>query len=224
MSHTAHAETLTARRSARLVSWARAWRAGLVSFDEMLDAIIDDEEQLIDGIPGTVHETEMREALPAMAKLHPDEIRLVLPAPGDPRGLPGPGVPFTERALLSGEGPGTRREIIYFDDNGSLNAVRVDDWKIAFKIQEGNLQDAVLRPVNMPYVINLRQDPYERFMRDSKMYFRWYADKLWIFVPAQTVVGMFLESFKEFPTSQKSGTFGVDEALAQLSAPGGTGR
>ena len=104
MSHTAHAETLTARRSARLVSWARAWRAGLVSFDEMLDALIDDEEQLIDGIPGTVHETEMREALPAMAKLHPDEIRLVLPAPGDPRGLPGPGVPFTERALLSGEG------------------------------------------------------------------------------------------------------------------------
>jgi hypothetical protein len=104
MSHTAHAETLTARRSARLVSWARAWRAGIVSFDEMLDAIIDDEEQHIDGLPGSVHEMEMREALPAMAKLHPDEIRLVLPAPGDPRGLPGPGVAFTERALLAGEG------------------------------------------------------------------------------------------------------------------------
>jgi hypothetical protein len=104
MSHTAHAVTLTARRSARLVSWARAWRAGLVSFDEMLDSIIDDEEQHVDGVPGAVHEMEMREALPAMAKLHPDEIRLVLPVPGDPRGLPGPGVPFAERALLAGEG------------------------------------------------------------------------------------------------------------------------
>ncbi|HEX6685898.1 MAG TPA: hypothetical protein VF062_24190 [Candidatus Limnocylindrales bacterium] len=104
MSPTAHAVTLTARRSARLVSWSRAWRAGLVSFDEMLDAIIDDEEQHIDGLPGEVHELEMREALPAMAKLHPDEIRLVLPVPGDPRGLPGPGVAFTERALLAGEG------------------------------------------------------------------------------------------------------------------------
>jgi hypothetical protein len=104
MSHTAHAEALTARRSARLVSWARAWRAGLVSFDEMLDAIIDDDEQLVEGIPGTVTETEMREALPAMAKLHPDEIRLVLPVPGDPRGLPGPGLPFTQQALLAGEG------------------------------------------------------------------------------------------------------------------------
>jgi hypothetical protein len=104
MSPTAHAVTLTARRSARLVSWARAWRAGLVSFDEMLDAITDDDEQHVEGVPGAVHELELRQALPALAKLHPDEIRLVLPVPGDPRGLPGPGVPFTERALLAGEG------------------------------------------------------------------------------------------------------------------------
>lgn len=104
MSSTAHAVTLTARRSARLVSWARSWRAGLVSFDEMLDAVVDDDEQHVDGLPGTWREVELREALPSLAKLHPDEIRLVLPAPGDPRGLPGPGSPFTERALLSGEG------------------------------------------------------------------------------------------------------------------------
>lgn len=104
MSPTAHAVTLTARRSARLVSWARAWRAGIVSFDEMLDALTDDEEQHVDGLPGTWREVELREALPSLAKLHPDEIRLVLPVPGDPRGLPGPGTPFTDRALLSGEG------------------------------------------------------------------------------------------------------------------------
>ncbi|WP_117215534.1 hypothetical protein [Allorhizocola rhizosphaerae] len=104
MSPTAHAVTLTARRSARLVSWARAWRAGLVSFDEMLDALDDGEEQHVDGLPGTWREVELREALPHLAKLHPDEIRLVLPVPGDPRGLPGPGSPFTERALLAGEG------------------------------------------------------------------------------------------------------------------------
>jgi hypothetical protein len=41
--------------------------------------------------------------LPALAKVSPDDIRLVLPAPGDPRGLPGPG-PFTTACLLSGEG------------------------------------------------------------------------------------------------------------------------
>lgn len=105
MSPTAHAVTLTARRSARLVSWARAWRAGLVSFDEMVDALTDDEaEQHVSGMPGTWQEVELRDALPQLAKLHPDEIRLVLPVPGDPRGLPGPGTTFTERALLAGEG------------------------------------------------------------------------------------------------------------------------
>lgn len=116
------------------------------------------------------------------------------------------------------EGP--RREIFYFDDNANLNAVRVKNWKIHFKVQEGNLQDSVLRPVNMPYVINLRQDPYERFMRESKMYFRWFADKLWTFVPAQTVVGQFIATFEEYPPSQPSATFGPDQALQMLSSPG----
>lgn len=116
---------------------------------------------------------------------------------------------------------GPRREIFYFDDNASLNAVRVNDWKIHFKVQEGNLQDSVLRSVNMPYVINIRQDPFERFMRESKMYFRWWADKLWTFVPAQEVVGEFVASFKEFPPSQPSATFGPDQALEELSTTGG---
>jgi arylsulfatase A-like enzyme len=115
------------------------------------------------------------------------------------------------------EGP--RQEIMYFDDNANLNAIRVRDWKIHFKVQEGNLQDSVLRPVNLPYVVNLRQDPYERFMHESKMYFRWYGDKLWAFAPAQVVVGQFLQTFKEFPPSQESATFGVDQVLKQLQKP-----
>lgn len=115
-----------------------------------------------------------------------------------------------------------RREIFYFDDNANLNAVRVNDWKIHFNVQEGNLQDSVLRTVNMPYVINLRQDPYERFMRESKMYFRWWADKLWTFVPAQGIVGEFVASFKEYPPSQPSASFGPQQALESLSSGGGS--
>lgn len=116
------------------------------------------------------------------------------------------------------EGP--RREIFYFDDNANLNAVRVDQWKIHFAVQEGNLQDSFRREVNMPYVVSLRQDPFERAMRESKMYFRWYADKMWTFVPAQTVVAKFIETFAEYPPSQKSGTFGPSQALEKLSSPG----
>jgi arylsulfatase A-like enzyme len=116
---------------------------------------------------------------------------------------------------------GPRREIFYFDDNASLNALRVNDWKIHFKIMEGNIQSATLKPLNMPYVINLRQDPFERFPSESMMYLRWYGDKLWTFMPAQTVVGQFLATFQEFPPSQKSATFGIDQILNQLQTPGG---
>ena len=122
------------------------------------------------------------------------------------------------------EARGPRREIFYFDDNASLNALRVDDWKIHFKIMEGNIAEAVLKPLNMPQVINLRQDPFERFPSESQMYFRWMADKLWTFVPAQMIVGQFLQTFHEFPPSQKSGSFSVDQVLDQLLSPGGAGR
>jgi len=118
---------------------------------------------------------------------------------------------------------GPRRAIFYFDDNASLNAVRVDNWKIHFKIMEGNLAEATLKPLNMPQVINLRQDPFERFPRESNMYFRWYADKMWTFVPAQAFVGEFVQSLKEFPPSQKSGSFSVDQVLNQLQTMPGTG-
>jgi arylsulfatase A-like enzyme len=127
-------------------------------------------------------------------------------------------------SFFKGEEPeGPRHEIFYFDDNASLNAIRVRDWKIHFKVMEGNLAEAVLKPLNMPQVINLRQDPFERFPSESHMYFRWWADKLWTFVPAQMIVGQFLQSFREFPPSQKSGSFSVDQVLEQLMNPGGAG-
>jgi hypothetical protein len=103
MSPAAHAATATVRRSARFVSWVRAWRAGLVPYDEVAGEITGDEEHLAADLPGTWTDVSLGEAIAALSKLHPDEIRLVLPVPGDPRGLPGPG-PFTGAALITGEG------------------------------------------------------------------------------------------------------------------------
>jgi hypothetical protein len=102
MSPAAGAATLVARRSPRFVTWVRTWRAGLVPFDEIADEIAGDEEHLAADVPGTWTDVSLREALPALARTHPDQIRLALPAPGDPRGLPGPG-PFAGAALVAGE-------------------------------------------------------------------------------------------------------------------------
>jgi arylsulfatase len=37
-------------------------------------------------------------------------------------------------------------------------------------------------------------------------------------VPAQAIVGEFLATFKEFPPSQKAGSFSVDQVLEKLRA------
>jgi len=103
MSPAARAVTVPVRRSSRLVSWVRAWRAGLVPFDDAAVEIAGDEEHVIADAPGNWTEEPLGVGITALSKLHPDEVRLVLPAPGDPRGLPGPG-DFTGAALLAGEG------------------------------------------------------------------------------------------------------------------------
>ncbi len=58
---------------------------------------------MVADVPGSFTDLTLREALAMLAKLHPDEIRLVLPAAGDPVGLPGP-CAFTGAALLAEEG------------------------------------------------------------------------------------------------------------------------
>jgi arylsulfatase len=75
----------------------------------------------------------------------------------------------------------------------------------------------VAKPRTVPLVINLRQDPFEVTM-DAKLFERWYADKLWVMVPAQAVVGQFLITFKEFPQRQKSASFNVQQVLDQMRA------
>lgn len=118
---------------------------------------------------------------------------------------------------------GPRHEIFYFDDNANINALRYDDWKISFAWIEGNLFSGKRVSQNVPIVTNLRQDPFERFHGASGQYERWWADKLWTLVPAQAITGQFIQSFKDYPPSQKSGSFDLSLFLQamQSSAQGG---
>jgi arylsulfatase len=45
---------------------------------------------------------------------------------------------------------------------------------------------------------------------------RWRVERLFLLVPAQQYVGRFLATFKEFPPSQKPGSFSIDRALQTL--------
>ena len=105
------------------------------------------------------------------------------------------------------EAKGPRHEIMYFDDSANLNALRYDDWKITFKILEGNFFNGKRVEPNMPFVVNLRQDPFERYPTESMQYLAWMTDKIWTFGPAQMVIGQFLQSFKDFPPPAKNRTW-----------------
>lgn len=116
---------------------------------------------------------------------------------------------------------GPRREIFYFDDNANLNALRYGDWKIHFAWIEGHLFSGKRTSANVPLVVNLRQDPFERTPFESESYRRWQADKLWTLVPAQAIAGKFIQSFKEYPPSQRVGSMNLDVVMEQLQAGAG---
>jgi len=50
------------------------------------------------------------------------------------------------------------------------------------------------------------------------MYARWWGDKLWTLIPSAAIVGQFLGTFREYPPSQTSGTFGIEKALQMIEA------
>ena len=65
-------------------------------------------------------------------------------------------------------------------------------------------------------MFNLRMDPYERADITSNTYWDWEISHAFVMVPAQVIVGQFLSTFKEFPPSQKTGSFSINKVVEQL--------
>jgi arylsulfatase len=113
-----------------------------------------------------------------------------------------------------------REEFFYFNDDSDLVGLRYDNWKFVFAEQRatGTLRiwGEPFTALRFPKLFNLRTDPYERADITSNTYYDWWLDHAFICVPAQKVVGEFLATFKEFPPSQKAGSFSIDQALDKL--------
>jgi arylsulfatase A-like enzyme len=124
---------------------------------------------------------------------------------------------YDQTALLSGKGPGERKEIFFFDAGGNLNALRYEDWKVHFTIMEGAINEAYRKTPSWPLVVNLRQDPFE-VTPEAAMYTRWLGDQMWLFVPAQAFVGQFLATFKDYPPSQAVSSLSLEKVLQQLQS------
>ncbi|NNK93747.1 MAG: arylsulfatase [Desulfobacterales bacterium] len=122
--------------------------------------------------------------------------------------------------LLGQEEKTPRNEIFYFSDTGDMTALRYDDWKVIFMehrfpqtMQAWSEPWTVLR---MPLLFNLRRDPYERGQITSNTYYDWFLDRVFLMAPAAAYVSEFLATFKEFPPSQKPGSFTIGDAKQKI--------
>jgi hypothetical protein len=86
----------------RFAVWATAWLAGRSSYDEALDALTGDHAHRVSGLPGADEAVPLGWALTALRGLGERRFRLVLPVPGDVRGLP-PVPGLAALALESGQ-------------------------------------------------------------------------------------------------------------------------
>jgi len=105
---------------------------------------------------------------------------------------------------------GPRREFIYTSDTGDIVGIRIGDYKAVFKEQRAHGAETWINPwtaLRAPKLFNLRMDPLERMEHESENYYQWWAEHMFLFVPAMAEVAVFKATFKDFPQRQKPGTF-----------------
>jgi len=122
---------------------------------------------------------------------------------------------------LKGEGEWPRKEFIYWTDDGSVAALRYQDWKVTFLKQNAvglKVWQHPFEELRAPLLTNLRMDPFERAEEEDAMgYTRWYMEHMYAFAPAASYVGQWLQSFKEFPPRQKPGSFNLDRVMEAVT-------
>jgi hypothetical protein len=131
---------VTNSRCGPLAAWANAYFAGTVSLDQAVDAVVGtDRPHVVVGLPGHPDvPAPLRDALVAWRRAG-GPVRVVLPVPGDVRGLPGP-QPFRVAALSAGEaacggGLGLVPEVIEHAPSSAPPSVR---WQ-AFAVEPAPL-------------------------------------------------------------------------------------
>jgi len=136
---------------------------------------------------------------------------------------------YNQIDLLNGKGPSMRHEIFYFG-GAQLGALRIDDFKFQFIQQPWGWPGEKIT-TDMPSIVNLRQDPFERTpsIRGESTndmgggYLNgFYAREFWRFVMVQQYVGKLAMTAIDYPPMQAPASFNltaikakIDEAIKQ---------
>ena len=116
----------------------------------------------------------------------------------------------------------SRPGFLYFSDDGDVLAMRYHNWKIVFMEQETKgtlyLWMYPFTTLRTPKIFNLRTDPFEYADITSNTYYDFILRHEYLFVPAQKIVGDFLQTFVEFPPRMKAASFSLSDVLAKLQS------
>ena len=123
---------------------------------------------------------------------------------------------------FKGKGEWPRKEFLYWTDDGNVAALRYDQWKITFLVQNAHGLHVWQKPfeqLRAPMLGNLRSDPFERAEYEGYGYNQWFAEHMFAIAPAGAYVGQWLQSFREFPPRQKPGSFNLDRVMEAVTKP-----
>ena len=124
---------------------------------------------------------------------------------------------------LKGEAEWPRKEFIYWTDEGSVAALRYNNWKVTFLKQNAHGLHVWLEPfeeLRAPILTNLRMDPFELAHDIGMDYERWFLEHMFLIAPAGAYVGQWIQSFKEFPPRQKPGSFNLERVMEKVMSGG----
>ena len=127
---------------------------------------------------------------------------------------------YNQLGLITGKAPSARHEIYYFTE-GTLSAVRINDYKYRFTDQPSGWLGGTVK-VDWPILTNIRLDPFERTGlpsgdKGSLAYYNWFAYQFWRFVDVQQEVGKLAQTALEFPPMQKGASFNLEVIKEQIA-------
>jgi len=128
---------------------------------------------------------------------------------------------YNQMDAITGKGPSARHEIFYLGES-TIGAVRIDDYKFRFIDQPNGWLGDKSHP-DVPYITNLRLDPFERTgwpgngTKDgAQQYFDWFKFQFWRFVFVQEVIGKEIQTFLDYPPMQRGASFNLDAVKAEM--------
>jgi arylsulfatase len=130
---------------------------------------------------------------------------------------------YNQLAAITSNAPSARHEIFYLGES-TIGAVRIDDYKYRFIDQPHGWLGAKTQ-VDVPYLINLRLDPFERTgwpdngtKEGAQQYFDWFKYEFWRFVFVQQLMAKEIQTFLDYPPMQRGASFNLEAVKAEMGA------